>query len=204
MPMIPGTDLTVPPFVLGGNVFGWTADARQSYAVLDAFVAAGGAMIDTADSYAHWLGDGGGESETILGRWLADRGLRDQVLIATKVGKSPDNRGLSPAGIRAGLEGSLRRLGTDRVDLYYAHEDDLAVPMVESLAAFDVAVREGTVRYLGASNFTARRLREAVAISQREGLARYVALQPPYNLVDRAGFERELAPVCAELGLGVL
>ncbi len=185
-------------------MFGWTADEAASFAVLDTFVAAGGTMIDTADSYAHWLGHGGGESESILGRWLASRGGRDRVLIATKVGKHPDARGLSAGTIRGQLTASLRRLGTDHVDLYYSHEDDPSVPLEETLGAFDQLVREGSVRHLGASNFTAARLVESLDVSARDGLARYVALQPLYNLVERERYESELAPVCVAREVGVL
>jgi aryl-alcohol dehydrogenase-like predicted oxidoreductase len=202
---IGSSDLDVFPLCLGGNVFGWTATEEESFAVLDAYVAAGGNFVDTADVYSSWVpGNEGGESERILGRWMKARGNRDRLVIATKVAKWSRHPGLSPANIRAAAEDSLSRLGTDRIDLYYAHEDDTRVPMVETLRAFDGLVREGKVRFVGASNFEAPRLEEALAISRREGLARYVALEPHYNLVVRAKYERELAPVCAREGLGCL
>lgn len=204
MRTLPGTDLAVGRLVLGGNVFGWTADEAASFEVLDAFREAGGTMIDTADSYAHWLGAGGGESESILGRWLAARGARDEMLIATKVGKHPAHRGLSPELVRAGIEGSLRRLGTDHVDLYYAHEDDPATPLGDSLGALSALIDEGKARYLGASNFIASRLEEALDTAAEYGFASYVALQPLYNLVEREAYEAELLAVCERRGLGVL
>ena len=196
------TSLDVFPLCLGGNVFGWTADQKQSFAVLDAYAAAGGNFIDTADVYSAWVpGHTGGESETILGRWMADRGNRDRMIIATKVGMLSDLRGLSAKTIRAAAEGSLRRLRTDRIDLYYAHVDDAATPPEETLRAFDALVREGKVRYIAASNHTAPRLSEALAVSKRLGLARYVALQPHYNLVHRAEYEDGLDALCAREGL---
>jgi aryl-alcohol dehydrogenase-like predicted oxidoreductase len=202
--LIPGTDLDVGRLVLGGNVFGWTADEAASFAVLDAFREAGGTMIDTADSYAHWLGAGGGESEAIVGRWLAARGVRDRMLIATKVGKHPAHKGLTPALVRAGIDGSLRRLGTDHVDLYYAHEDDPTTTLPESLGALSALVDEGKVRHLGASNFTAPRLEQALDVAADHGFSPYVALQPLYNLVERAAYEADLREVCERRGLGVL
>ncbi|MCX2733211.1 aldo/keto reductase [Saccharopolyspora sp. NFXS83] len=199
------TDLDVHPICLGGNVFGWTADRDDSFAVLDAYVAAGGNFIDTADLYmASAPGNSGGESETIIGEWLRARGNRDQVVIATKVAKLPGRRGLSPGNIRAAAEDSLRRLGVDHIDLYYAHEDDESVPQAEALAAFDGLVREGKVRHLAASNFTGDRLASALATSDREGLARYRAVQPHYNLVERAGYETDLAELVAREKLPVL
>jgi aryl-alcohol dehydrogenase-like predicted oxidoreductase len=199
-----GTDLDPFPLVLGGNVFGWTADERQSFAVLDAFVDAGGTMIDTADSYTAWVpGNSGGESEALIGRWLASRGVRDRVLLATKVSRHPQARGLAAQTIRRGVEASLRRLRTDRIDLYYAHYDDPDVPQEETLGAFDTLITEGSVRYLGASNFTAHRLSSALKIADANGWNRYVALQPHYNLMER-GYERDLAPVVAAERLSVL
>jgi aryl-alcohol dehydrogenase-like predicted oxidoreductase len=191
-------DINVSPLCLGGNVFGWTADEQESFAVLDAYVAAGGNFIDTADVYSAWApGHEGGESETIIGRWLASRGNRDQVVIATKVGMLSGHQDLTVQGIRAAAENSLQRLGTDYIDLYYAHVDDQSTPLAETLAGFDALVREGKVRQLGASNHTAERLTEALETAEREGLTKYVALQPPYNLVDRAKYEGELAAVVA-------
>jgi aryl-alcohol dehydrogenase-like predicted oxidoreductase len=198
MGRIPNTNLDVFPLCLGGNVFGWTADERQSFEVLDAYVAAGGNFIDTADVYSAWVpGHAGGESETIIGRWMATRGARDRMVIATKVGMKPGLKGLSPATIRTAAEGSLRRLATDRIDVYYAHADDPDTPLVDSLRAFDALVKEGKVRYIAASNYTAPRLAEALAVSRREGLARDIALQPHYNLVHRGEYEGELRDLCA-------
>jgi aryl-alcohol dehydrogenase-like predicted oxidoreductase len=198
MTRIATTDLDVFPLCLGGNVFGWTADEAASFAVLDAYADAGGNFVDTADSYSFWIpGHTGGESETIIGRWMASRGTRDDMVIATKVGMSPGIEGLADKTVRAAAEASLERLGTDRIDLYYAHRDDPATPVEETLAAFDDLVRAGKVRYVAASNFGASRLAEALAVSDREGLARYVALQPHYNLVERDDYEGELSDLCA-------
>ncbi len=197
--------LDVSRLCLGTNVFGWTADRDTSFAVLDAYVAAGGNVLDTSDSYMWRVpGNSGGESETIIGEWMTARGNRDTVVVATKVGSLPSRKGLSAANIRAACEDSLRRLRTDRIDLYYAHRDDPDTPQEETLAAFDALVRDGAVRELGASNFSADRLRSALAISAREGLASYVALQPHYNLLERAEFETELAPVLDAEGLACL
>jgi aryl-alcohol dehydrogenase-like predicted oxidoreductase len=199
------TDLDIFPLCLGGNVFGWSADEQESCAVLDAYAAAGGNFIDTSDSYSAWVpGHVGGESETIIGRWMAARGARSRTIVATKVGRLPGRLGLAPKNIRAAAEDSLRRLGVDRIDLYYAHADDPETPIDESLRAFDALVREGKVRYIAASNFTAPRLSEALAISARDGLARYVALQPHYNLVHRNEYEGPLSEVCAREGLACL
>lgn len=187
--------------VLGGNVFGWTADEQASYAVLDAFLDAGGSMVDTADAYSAWApGNSGGESEEILGRWMAARGNRDRVHVATKVGKHPGLRGLAPATIRKACDDSLRRLRTDVIDLYYAHADDPDVPVEETLGAFDELVREGKVRTIGASNLTADRLAEALAASDRDGLTRYTVLQQHYNLLERS-YEGELRALVAREGL---
>ncbi|UQS21515.1 aldo/keto reductase [Amycolatopsis thermalba] len=197
-------DLEVFPLNLGGNVFGWTADEEQSFAVLDAYAAAGGNFIDTADAYmARVPGNSGGESETIIGKWLKRRGRRDDVVIATKVGSWAARPGVSAKNIREAAEDSLRRLQTDYLDLYYAHRDVADVPLEETLGAFDALVRAGKVRYLGASNYSADRLAEALSISDREGFARYVAVQPHYNLVER-GYEQELAPLVAKEGLASL
>ncbi len=184
------TDLDVFPLCLGGNVFGWTADEDASFAVLDAYAAAGGNFIDSADVYSVFApGNSGGESETIIGKWLAARGNRADIVIATKGGALPPNNGLSAKAIKAAAEGSLRRLGVESIDLYYAHRDDDATPVEETVAAYDELVRAGKVRYVAASNFTPQRLTESLAFADAEGLARYVALQPHYNLVERAGFE---------------
>jgi len=199
------TDLEVFPLNLGGNVFGWTADREASFAVLDAWVAAGGNFVDTADVYSKWApGHSGGESEEILGAWLRARpGV--EMIVATKVGMGGPGyeAGLSARQIRTACEGSLRRLGVERIDLYYAHLDDPKTPLEESLRAFDELVREGKVRWIGASNYTAPRLREALDTSARLGLARFEVMQPKYNLLARDAFEGELAAICAEEGLGV-
>ncbi|MFF0576174.1 aldo/keto reductase [Streptosporangium saharense] len=195
------SELSLFPVCLGGNVFGWTADRDTSFAVLDAYVEAGGNFVDTADSYSAWIpGNSGGESETIIGEWLASRGSRDRVVIATKVGSLGSRRGLSSANIRLAVEDSLRRLRTDYIDLYWAHIDDQETPLDETLGAFDALVREGKVRDIGASNYGPERLAEALAISEREGLARYVALQQHYNLLER-DYEGALRDVVAANGL---
>ncbi|MDE2280023.1 MAG: aldo/keto reductase [Xanthomonadaceae bacterium] len=197
--------LAVAPLAFGANVFGWSADEARSFELLDAFVAGGGNLIDTADVYPAWVpGNRGGESETIIGRWLKKSGKRDRVLIATKVAKWAEHPGLSPTNIRAAAEGSLRRLGTDRIDLYFAHEDDSSVPMHETLDAFARLIEEGKVRAIGASNFSAARTAEALTLSKQHGLPRYECLQPEYNLVARAGYETELEPLVREHGLGVI
>ncbi|MCP2331983.1 aldo/keto reductase [Actinoalloteichus caeruleus] len=204
MRRIGDTDLVVHPLNLGGNVFGWTADERRSFEVLDAYVAAGGNFVDTADVYSAWIpGHEGGESERVLGSWMTSRGNRDDLVIATKVGMWSERPGLSAANIRAAAEDSLRRLGTDRIDLYYAHVDDQETPLEETLTAFDELVRAGKVRHIAASNHTADRLAEALRISDESGLARYVALQPHYNLVERSGFEGELEALARREGLAV-
>jgi aryl-alcohol dehydrogenase-like predicted oxidoreductase len=205
MPKISSTDLDVYPVALGGNVFGWTSSEQESFAVLDAYAAAGGNFIDTADVYSAWApGNSGGESETILGRWIAKRGNRDQTIIATKVGKHPQFQGLSAKTIRLAAENSLKRLGTDYIDLYYAHADDEQTPLEETLGAFDALVREGKLRYIAASNYTAPRLAKALAVSDREGFARYVALQQHYNLMERHKYEGELADLVARERLSSL
>jgi aryl-alcohol dehydrogenase-like predicted oxidoreductase len=199
------TDLDVFPLCLGGNVFGWTSDEAQSFAVLDAYATAGGNFIDTADSYSSWVpGHPGGESETIIGRWLASRGNRDQMVIATKVGRLPGLADLRADTIRKAVEDSLHRLRTDRIDPYYAHgDDDTSIPLDETLGAFDEVVLSGKVRHVAASNYEPDRLAEALALSERDGLASFVALQPHYNLVER-GYEKDLARLCAEHGLACL
>lgn len=200
--------LRVAPLCLGGNVFGWTIDEATSLTVLDAYVEGGGNFIDTADVYARWMPGGkGGESETVLGHWLAARGNRGEVVIATKVGSPmsdrPNHSGLSRAHIIAAAEASLRRLGTDYIDLYQAHQDDASTPMEETLTAFDTLVRAGKVRYVGASNFSAWRLMQALWVSDRHDATPYVSLQPPYHLMNR-DFERDLAPMCLQEGIGVI
>ena len=192
---VPGTDLQVFPLSLGGNVFGWTADEAASFEVLDAYLAGGGNFVDTADVYSAWVpGHTGGESEQVIGNWMADRGNRDQVIVATKVGSAA---GLSAPEIRKGVEGSLRRLRTDHIDLYYTHRDDPNTPLEETVAALAELVTQGKVRYLAASNYSAARLGEALDIADRTGAPRFVALQPHYNLVHRGDFEGDLLDLVA-------
>jgi aryl-alcohol dehydrogenase-like predicted oxidoreductase len=197
------TELDVYGLCLGGNVFGWTIDEQRSFAVLDAYVQAGGNFIDTADSYGRRGPGGAGESERIIGRWMAARGNRDELVIATKVGMSPELKGLSAGNVRAGAEASLKRLGIERIDLYYAHEDDLQTPLQETLTAFGELIEDGLVGYVAASNYSAERLREALELGRREGIAEFVALQPHYSLMER-DYERELAPLCEQEGLACL
>ena len=203
------TGLKVSALCLGGNTFGWTTDQAASETVLDAFLEVGGNFIDTADVYSRWApGNKGGESETVLGKWMAARKNRHAVIMATKVmgpmGPGPNDSGLSRHHIMEGVEASLRRLGTDYIDLYQAHWDDRETPLEESLRAFDDLVRQGKVRYLGASNHVAWRLTRALWESDKRGYARYECLQPKYNLVFRDEYERELEPLCVEQGVGVI
>ncbi|WP_374667942.1 aldo/keto reductase [Ramlibacter sp.] len=199
--------LQVSPLCFGGNVFGWTADEATSHSLLDAWVDAGFNFIDTADVYSRWApGHQGGESEAVIGRWLARSGKRDQVVIATKVGMDMGEGrvGLKAARIREAVEASLRRLGVDRIDLYQAHKDDEETPLEETLEAFARLIEAGKVRAIGASNYSAARLAEALQTSARLGLPRYESLQPLYNLSDRAGFEAELQPLCMKEEVGVI
>ncbi len=197
--------LHVAPLALGGNVFGWNVDEKVSFALLDAFVEAGFNLVDTADMYSSWApGNRGGESETIIGRWLQRSGKREQVVLATKVAKWAERPGLSADNIAAAIDDSLRRLHTDVVDLYQAHEDDESVPLEETLGAFARLIEAGKVRAIGASNYSATRLREALQISADYHLPRYESLQPEYNLYDRAGYEAELEPLAREQELGVI
>ncbi|PVD03665.1 MULTISPECIES: aldo/keto reductase [unclassified Streptomyces] len=199
------SDLEVFPLALGGNVFGWTADQDTSFAVLDAYTAAGGNFIDTADSYSAWVdGNSGGESETVLGQWLAARGNRDDVVLATKVSQHPEYPGLSAANIKAAADASLRRLGTDHIDLYYTHFDKPEVPVEEIVGALDELVRAGKVRHIAASNISAERLAASLDFSDREGLARYVAIQPHYNLVSRDTYEGGLRDLAERAGLAAV
>ncbi|WP_073952154.1 aldo/keto reductase [Streptomyces kebangsaanensis] len=199
------SDLKVFPLALGGNVFGWTADQEQSFAVLDAYAAAGGNFVDTADSYSAWIeGNRGGESETIIGKWIKARGNRSDVVIATKVSQHPDFQGLGAANIKAAADASLKRLGTDHIDLYYTHFDKPEVPVEEIIGALDELVRAGKVRHIAASNISAERLTASLDFSEREGLARYVALQPHYNLVSRDTYEGELQGVAERAGLAAV
>ncbi len=199
--------LQVSPICLGGNVFGWTAYEATSFKLLDAWVDAGMNFIDTADMYSRWVsGHTGGESETIVGRWLHQSGKRSQVVIATKVGKDMGNGrvGLAPAYIRSAVEASLKRLQTDVIDLYQSHDDDPKVSLADTLGAYADLIQAGKVRAIGASNFTAARLSEALAVSAAHGLPRYECLQPLYNLVERPAYEAELEAVCVQHGLGVI
>jgi aryl-alcohol dehydrogenase-like predicted oxidoreductase len=199
---IDGTELEIYPLCFGGNVFGWTADESQSFALLDAYAEAGGNFVDTADEYCNWVPGGeGGESETIIGNWMEERGNREDVVVATKVGRGPGGTGLSAQTIRKAAEDSLRRLQTDYIDIYYAHADDPDVPLEETLPAFDELVKQGKVRYIAASNYSADRLAEALATADRLGISRFVALQPQYNLMDRAKYEGDLSEVCARENL---
>jgi aryl-alcohol dehydrogenase-like predicted oxidoreductase len=192
------------PLCLGGNVFGWSIDEERSFAVLDAYVEGGGNFIDTADVYGRRGSNGLGESERIIGRWIASRGNREELVIATKVGLSPDLHGLSRETIRRGIDGSLGRLGLERVDLYYAHRDDPDTPLEETLGAFGELIDEGKIRHAAASNYDADRLREALRIGAGAGMASYVAVQPHYNLVERGEYEGELEEVCERGGLACM
>ncbi|GEK04533.1 aldo/keto reductase [Streptomyces sp. ATE26] len=199
------SDLEVFPLALGGNVFGWTADEKTSFDVLDAYTAAGGNFVDTADSYSAWIeGNKGGESETIIGKWVKARGNRSDVVIATKVSQHPEYQGLSAANIRAAADASLRRLDTDYIDLYYTHFDQPEVPVEEIVGALDELVKAGKVRQIAASNISPERLRASLDFSDREGLARYVALQPHYNLVSRDTYEGPLQDLAAREGLAAV
>jgi aryl-alcohol dehydrogenase-like predicted oxidoreductase len=199
--------IMVSPFCFGGNVFGWTIDEKQSFDILDAFVDSGLEFIDTADVYSKWKpGNTGGESETIIGNWLKRSGKRDNIILATKVGKpmGEGKQGLSKAYITKAVEGSLKRLQTDHIDLYQSHDDDKHTPLEETMSAFTDLIKQGKVRAIGASNFTAARLKEALTTSAANGFARYETLQPEYNLYDRAGYEKELEPVCIDNKIGVI
>jgi len=199
--------LLVSPLAFGGNVFGWTVDEAASFKLLDAWLDAGFNFVDTADVYSAWVpGHTGGESETIIGKWLRHSGKRNRLVLATKVGKpmGEGKVGLSPKYIREAVEASLKRLQTDYIDLYQSHDDDAGTPLEESLGAFDALIKEGKVRAIGASNYTAPRLAEALDVSERLGIARYESLQPLYNLYDRAVFEDALEPLCLKRGVGVI
>ncbi|HLJ14440.1 MAG TPA: aldo/keto reductase [Bryobacteraceae bacterium] len=199
--------LEVSPICLGGNVFGWTADETTSFAILDAFVAAGFNFVDTADVYSHWVpGHKGGESEAIIGNWLKRTGNRSKLIIATKVGSemSPDKKGLSKSYIVREVEDSLQRLQTDCIDLYQSHRDDPHTPPDETLEAYAQLIRQGKVRAIGASNFNAERLSESLRISEERGYPRYESLQPLYNLYDRSSYEKDVEPLSLEKGLGVI
>lgn len=206
-PRMLGQRTPVAPLAFGGNVFGWTVDEAGAFRLLDQFVAAGCNLVDTADIYSYWApGAVGGESETIIGRWLQRRGRRDDVVIITKVGKpmGEGRRGLSPAYVTEAIDASLRRLRTDHVDVYMAHADDPDVPLAETLGVFSRLIEQGKVRSIGASNYTAQRFTEALATSATHNLPRYDLLQPQYNLYDREPFESTLQPLCRAQGIGVV
>lgn len=202
MAILGTTTLDAFPLCLGGNVFGWTADEETSFAILDAYAEAGGNFIDTADAYNGWLPDHeGGESEEIIGKWMKSRGNRDRMIIATKVGSLEGRRGLSAANIALASEESLQRLQTDYIDVYYSHRDDAETPQLETLTAYDALVRAGKVRYIGASNFTAERLQEALDLSAANGLAAYAVLQNEYNMIKRTEYEEGVRAVVAKAGM---
>jgi aryl-alcohol dehydrogenase-like predicted oxidoreductase len=197
--------LSIAPLAFGGNVFGWSVDGKRAFELLDAFVDAGFNLIDTADVYPAWVpGNRGGESETIIGDWLRQSGKRDKVVIATKVAKWAEQPGLSPVNIQQAVEGSLRRLKVDCIDLYQAHEDDATVPLAETLGAFARLIEQGKVRAIGASNYQAERFTDALRVSAEHGLPRYESLQPEYNLLRRAAYERELEPLVRREQVGVI
>jgi len=197
--------LQVRPIAFGGNVFGWSADEKATFALLDAFVDAGFNLVDTADAYSAWVpGNQGGDSETLIGRWFARSGKRDKVVLATKVAKWAERPGLSADNINAAVEDSLRRLQTDVIDLYQAHEDDESTPLESTLAAFGRLIEQGKVRAIGASNYSGARLADALKVSADYHLPRYETLQPEYNLYDRSGYENDLEPVVQREGLGVI
>ena len=193
---IGNSDLKVAPLVFGGNVFGWTADERTSFSLLDAFVDHGLNFIDTADVYSRWVeGHQGGESETIIGKWFKESGKRDKIVLATKVGLLGTRPGLSAANIEAAVNDSLKRLKTDYIDVYFSHLDDDKTPLLDTLGAYQKLIAAGKVRVIGASNYTGERLEEALKVSAKEGIPAYQLLQPEYNLYDRADYESDLEPV---------
>lgn len=199
--------LLVHPLVFGGNVFGWTADEKTSFGLLDSFVDHGFNCIDTADVYSYWVpGHTGGESEAIIGKWFKQGGKRDKVILATKVGKpmGEGKKGLSKAYITSAVEASLKRLQTDYIDLYQSHDDDKDTPMLETMETYTDLIKQGKVRAIGASNFKADRLREALLVSKDNGLARYETLQPEYNLYEREDYEKQYESMCRENELGVI
>ena len=197
--------IEIAPFVFGGNVFGWTVDQARSFELLDRFVERGFNAIDTADMYASWApGLSGGESETVIGQWLARSGRRDEIVLMTKIGLLEQHKGLSAANIEVAVENSLKRLGTDHIDVLFAHIDDAQVPLEETLSAFNRLVKAGKVRTLGASNYSAERFQLALDVSREQGLARYEVMQPRYNLHDRQDFESGLAALAQESEIGVV
>lgn len=196
------TNLSVFPLCLGTNVFGWSATEEESFEVLDAYYEAGGNFIDTADMYSEWKpGNKGGESETIIGKWMQSRGNRHEMVIATKVAKLSTRAGLSSSNIKAALDDSLGRLQTDHIDLYYSHEDDQTVPLEETLGTYSELISAGKIHLIGASNYTGARLREAAEVSTANNLPSYIAVQNQYNILDRAPFDTDVAPVVKELGI---
>ncbi|RFA18184.1 aldo/keto reductase [Subtercola boreus] len=205
MPRIGASDLDVFPLSLGGNVFGWTADRSTSFDILDAYAAAGGDFIDTADSYSAFApGNHGGESETLIGEWMTARGNRDKFVVATKVSRHPDYMGLAAANIAAAADASLARLGVDTIDLYFAHFDDDETPLDETAGAFDELVKCGKVRYIGLSNYSPERIEAYFEVARANGFALPVALQPHYNLVHRNEYEEQYAPLAERENLGVV
>jgi aryl-alcohol dehydrogenase-like predicted oxidoreductase len=201
------SEIEVAPLMFGGNIFGWTVDEPTSFSLLDAFVAAGFNFVDTADVYSKWVpGNKGGESEKIIGKWMKQSGNRSKIILATKVGMElgPTEKGLSKSYILQAVEKSLQRLQTDYIDLYQSHQDDPVTPLEETLDAYAQVIREGKVRVIGASNYTAERLTQALQVSEASGLPRYESLQPLYNLCDRTQFEAALEPLCLKEGLGVV
>jgi len=205
MLMLPKSELKVYPLCLGGNVFGWSADEKESFAVLDAYIEAGGNFIDTADVYSEWKdGNAGGESETIIGKWMKARGNRSEMVIATKVSMLSTRPGLSASNIKAAVDDSLRRLHSDYIDLYYSHQWDEKVEQTETLATYGELIASGKVRYIGASNFSGAQLRDSFALSEANGYPAYIALQNNYNLVHRSEFESDVAPVVNECGISAI
>ncbi|MFC4763397.1 aldo/keto reductase [Dyella koreensis] len=199
------SSLSVAPLAFGGNVFGWSADEKRSHELLDAFVDAGFNLVDTADVYSAWVPrNRGGESETIIGKWLKQSGKRDKVVLATKVAKWAEHPGLSPVNILQAVDASLKRLQTDYIDLYQAHEDDASVPLEETLGAFSRLIEQGKVRIIGASNYNADRFAEALQVSAKHRLPRYETLQPDYNLVNRSDYENNLEPLVTAENIGVI
>ena len=199
--------LQVSPLAFGGNVFGWTVDEKLSFRLLDAWLDAGFNFVDTADVYSSWVpGHSGGESETIIGKWLHQSGKRNHVVLATKLGKpmGEGRKGLSPAYVRQAVDASLRRLKTDFIDVYQSHDDDPDTPLADTAEAFAGLIQAGKVRAIGASNFSAARLADALDVAEKQGLPRYESLQPLYNLYDRAVFEKDLEPLCTTRGVGVI
>jgi len=199
---IPLTDLSIYPLCLGGNVFGWSADEAQSHDVLDAYASYGGNFIDTADVYSEWKeGNKGGESEAIIGSWLKKRNNRSEIVIATKVAKLSTRPGLKASNIKAAVDDSLKRLQTDYIDIYYAHEDDQATPLEETLEAFTEIIKSGKVRYIAASNYSAPRLEEALKVSHDNNFAQYIAVQNHYNLLERKDYESTMVPTMQKYGI---